>query len=99
MDSNTRLTYWKGTVAFLVLHSQSNTSLFMYGAALLDTLNATSQEYINIFLCGLKEVFVLSKSLTLGQHILIGNLNYKNIKQFVFIFFKLFFKDLGLKCI
>lgn len=54
--------------------------MFMYGAALSDTLNTTTQEYINIFLCGLKDVFILSKSLTLGQHILIGNLNYKNIK-------------------
>lgn len=52
----------------------------MYGTALSDALNTTSQEYINIFLCGLKEVFAISKSLTLGQHILIGNLNYKNIK-------------------
>lgn len=45
----------------------------LYGATLSDTLNTTSQEYINVYLSGLKEVFAFSESLTLGQHTLIGN--------------------------
>jgi len=60
-------------VAFLILHSQQNTSMNAYGIALSDTLNTTSQEYITIYLDGLKEVFVFSESLTYGQHTLIGN--------------------------
>lgn len=43
-----------------------------YGITLSDTLNTTSQEYIIIFLNGLKEVFAFNESLTLGQHTLIG---------------------------
>lgn len=74
LDTNTRPTYWKGTVALLILHSQRNTSMTVYGTALLDTLNNTSQEYVNVFLCGLKEIFTWSKSLTLGQNTLIGKL-------------------------
>lgn len=73
LDPNTRSTYWKGTVAFLILHSQQNVSITAYGTALLDTLNTTSQEYITVYLDGLKEVFVLSESLTYGQHTLIGS--------------------------
>jgi hypothetical protein len=46
-----------------------------YGMALSDTLNTTSQDYIIIFLSGLKEVFIFSESFTLGQHTLFGNLN------------------------
>lgn len=72
MDPNTRSTYWKGTVAFLILHSQRNVSITAYGIALSDTLNTTSQEYITVYLDGLKEVFVFSESLTYGQHTLIG---------------------------
>lgn len=73
LDPNIRSTYWKGTVAFLILHSQRNYSMTTYGTALSDTLNATSQEYIVVFLNGLTEVFKFSESLTLGQHTLIGN--------------------------
>ncbi|VVC34388.1 Hypothetical protein CINCED_3A011587 [Cinara cedri] len=72
LDPNIRLTYWKGTVAFLILHSQRNTSMTTYGSALSDTLSTTSQEYIIVFLGGLKEIFTFSKSLALGQHTLIG---------------------------
>jgi len=73
LDSNIRSTYWKGTVAFLILHSQRNTSMSLYGATLSDVLNTTSQEYIYVYLSGLKDIFVFSESLTLGQHTLIGN--------------------------
>ncbi|XP_022169090.1 protein MMS22-like isoform X2 [Myzus persicae] len=72
LDASTRSTYWKGTVAFLILHSQQNISMTAYGTALLDTLNTTSQEYITVYLDGLKEVFVFSEFLTYGQHTLIG---------------------------
>lgn len=60
-------------MAFLILHSQQNISMTAYGTALLDTLNTTSQEYITVYLDGLKEVFVFSEFLTYGQHTLIGN--------------------------
>ncbi|XP_060866553.1 protein MMS22-like [Metopolophium dirhodum] len=73
LDPNTRSTYWKGTVAFLILHSQRNTSMTAYGTSLSDTLNATSQEHITIYLDGLKEVFIFSESLAYGQHTLIGS--------------------------
>lgn len=73
LESNIRLSYWKGTVAFLILHSKHNSSMTIYGLALSDTLNTTSQEYIIVFLNGLKDVFEFSESLTLGQHTLIGN--------------------------
>lgn len=74
--------------------------MFLYKAALSDTLNMTSQEYINIFLYDLKQIFVFSKFWTLRQHILIGNLNYKNIKQLICLYhFKIIFKCFGLKLI
>lgn len=73
-DPNIRSTYWKGTVAFLILHSQRNYSMATYGAALSDTLKTTSQEYIVVFLNGLTEVFEFSESLALGQHSLFGNI-------------------------
>ncbi|XP_025409386.1 protein MMS22-like, partial [Sipha flava] len=72
LEPNIRSTYWKGTVALLILHSQSKTSMTAYGMALSDTLNTTSQDYIIIFLSGLKEVFIFSESFTLGQHTLFG---------------------------
>lgn len=79
MEPNIRSSYWKGTVAFLILHSQCNTSMTAYGVALSDTLNTTSQEYIIVFLNGLKDVFAFSDSLTLGQHTLIGkSININN---------------------
>lgn len=59
-------------MAFLILHSQRKVSITAYGTALSDTLNTTSQEYITVYLDGLKEVFVFSESLTYGQHTLIG---------------------------
>lgn len=46
-----------------------------YGMALSDTLNTTSQDYIIVFLSGLKEVIIFSESFTLGQHTLLGNFN------------------------
>ncbi|XP_025201736.1 protein MMS22-like [Melanaphis sacchari] len=73
LDPNTRLTYWKGTVAFLILHSQRNILMTAYGTALSDTLNTTSQEYITVYLDGLKDLFLFSESLTYGQHTLIGS--------------------------
>lgn len=73
-------------MAFLILHSQHNTSMTSYGASLSNTLNTTSQEYIVVFLNGLKEVFVFNESLTLGQHTLIGN--FTNLKN---IYFKNYF--------
>lgn len=45
----------------------------LYGTIVMDTLNTTSKEYINVFLSGLKEVITFSVSLSLGQHTLIGN--------------------------
>jgi len=65
-------------VAFLILHSQQNTSMNAYGIALSDTLNTTSQEYISLYLDGLKEVFIFSESLTYGQHTLFGNFKMYN---------------------
>jgi len=44
-----------------------------YGTALSTTLSKTSKEYIIVFLDGLKDVFAISESLTLGQYTLIGN--------------------------
>jgi len=99
LEPNVRSTYWKGTVALLILHSQCNTSMTTYGTTLLNTLNNTSKEYFIIFLDGLKEVFVFSESLTLGQHTLIGNLIIKIIHLFSYyhLAIKLFLKGLGLK--
>lgn len=54
------------------MHSQRSISMTTYGSALSDKLNTTSQEYIIVFLDGLKEVFTFSESLTLGQHTLFG---------------------------
>lgn len=66
-------------MAFLILHSQRNTSMITYGASLIDSLNTTSQDYIVVFLEGLKEVFALSESLSLGQYTLIGKFNHNYI--------------------
>lgn len=99
MEPNIRLSYWKGTVAFLILHSQRNTLMTTYGSALSDTLSTTSQEYIIVFLISLKEIFTFSKSLALGQHTLIGNLK-TNVYYYCILFivrFKLFLQVLGLK--
>lgn len=74
LDLNVRSTFWKGTTAFLILHSQRNTSMTAYGTALSDTLSTTTQEHIIVFLGGLKEVFSFSESLSLGQYTLIGNI-------------------------
>lgn len=68
-----------------------------YGTALSDTLNTTSQEYITVYLDGLKEVFVFSESLTYGQHTLIGN--FKIPYFLISLNLTLFFKVLGLKII
>lgn len=67
-----------------------------YGGALSDTLNATSQEHISVFLAGLKDIFAYSESLILGQHTLFGNFKILEIK-ITFVFYSLLFKDLGLK--
>lgn len=49
--------------------------MIIYGAALIDSLNTTSHDYITVFLDGLKEVFAFSESLSLGQYTLIGKFN------------------------
>lgn len=66
--------------------------MITYGAALIDSLNTTSQEYIMVFLDGLKEVFSFSESLSLGQHTLIGKFN-KVTSTIVIIFLCLFYVE------
>lgn len=60
----------------------------VYGASLSDTLNTTSHEYIVIFLDGLKEVFLFSETLDLGQHTLIGKY-FINLIEFVWFYYVL----------
>ncbi|XP_050425464.1 protein MMS22-like [Adelges cooleyi] len=72
LESSIRLTYWKGTVAFLILHSQRSITITPYGSALSEIVETTPKEYITIFVDGLREIFTYNESLTLGQHILFG---------------------------
>ncbi|XP_050538340.1 protein MMS22-like [Daktulosphaira vitifoliae] len=72
LPSNIRSIYWKGTIAFLILHSKLGIMITPYGSVLSEVLNFTSREYLNIFISGIKEVLIYNDSFNLGHHSIFG---------------------------